>query len=665
MELIPLVVLLLAALLTARSVSHMLRAAWSAESATLLTDDAASSRLLDLLSRKDLLLKAIQSTHLDFDTSKISADDRDRTIRRLESEAVEVLRAVDELRGTDVDIARARTLVESEVSAAIGETDAVAWSAAARLRHNGKAPGAGLAALLLLALLHNPEPALAQEPDPHAGHDHAGHDHAGHDHAGHDHAGHDHGDPAASPEGSGESSAAEGSSPVVTADAPVADIRVRVLQTGPDGTTSGLAGEPVRLHVVLPPHELVETREGVTDASGEYVFRVAIQPGLEVAAEVQTDVPPAPPSPPMGPMAQQEPPDTGRRFSEPIRLQEPGEYSAEITLFGITSDPSHVFVSRMVTVLQPTENFIMVQQVFHFGVDIQATWSPVDGDDSTLIRVTLPDDADGVRIMVPGPQLARHADDQILFAAPVSPAGSGSRRPDLIVSYSIKHHNSRDWTFSQPLSIDVTNASFVVPQTTEFSRHRHLPITLQTALCDNPTDGKLCFAEITDRVEGTGLNPDLQVLVARGGAGDVGDVLEVHTSGWPSALPIRQWAAALAIVLGVLLALAVGKGMKSGGQATAAQVALAQQHALLAQAQQVRDALARGEMLRTEHDGHMARIEEQLAAVMRRAREQQPLASATAPSAQTGVQTGAGAPTEAPVAGDTALPGDEPPDPAA
>ena len=659
MELIPLVVLLLAALLTARSVSLMLRAAWSAESATLLTDDAASSRLLDLLSRKDLLLKAIQSTHLDFDTAKISADDRDRTIRRLESEAVEVLRAVDELRGTDVDIARARTLVESEVSAAIGETDAVAWSAAARLRHNGKAPGAGLAALLLLALLQNPEPALAQEPDPHAGHDHAGHDHAGHDHGG----------PAASPEGSGESSgegsAAEGSSPVGTADAPVADIRVRVLQTGPDGTTSGLAGEPVRLHVVLPPHELVETREGVTDASGEYVFRVAIQPGLEVAAEVQTDVPPAPPSPPMGPMAQAEPPDTGRRFSDPIRLDEPGEYNAEITLFGTTSDPSHVFVSRMVTVLQPTENFIMVQQVFHFGVDIQATWSPVDGDDSTLIRVTLPDDADGVRIMVPGPQLARHADDQILFAAPVSPAGSGSRRPDLIVSYSIKHHNSRDWTFSQPLSIDVTNASFVVPQTTEFSRHRHLPITLQTALCDNPTAGKLCFAEITNRVEGTGLNPDLQVLVARGGAGDVGDVLEVHTSGWPSALPIRQWAAALAIALGVVLALAVGRGMKSGAQATAAQVALAQQQALLAQAQQVRDALARGEMLRTEHDGHMARIEEQLAAVMRRAREQQPLAAAPAPSAQTDAQSDVGAPTDAPVAVDTALPGDEPTDPAA
>jgi hypothetical protein len=615
MELIPLVVLLLAALLTARSLTHMVRAAQKAESAMLLTDDAASSRLLDLLSRKDLLLKAIQSTHLDFDTAKISADDRDRTIRRLEAEAVEVLRAVDEMRGTEVDIARARTLIETEVSAAIGEADAVAWSAAARLRHNGKTPGAGLVALLLLAVLHAPEPGLAQVPDPHAGHDHAGHEHGGL------------GDPLAVTDGShavaGEGSAAdEGSAAAVANDAPVADIRVRVLQTGPDGETSGLADEPVRLHVVLPPHELVETREGVTNAQGEYVFRVAIQPGLEVAAEVQTEVPPAPPSPPMGPMAQQEPPDTGRRFSEPIRLNEPGEYNAEITLFGTTSDPSHVFVSRMVTVLQPTENFIMVQQVFHFGVDIQATWTPVDGDDSTLIRVTLPDDADGVNVMMPGPQLARHVDDEILFAAPVSPAGSGSRRPDLIVSYSIKHHNSRDWTFRQPLSVDVTNASFVVPQTTEFSRHRHLPITMQATLCDSPAAGKLCFAEITDRVDGTGLNPDLQVLVARGGAGDAGDVLEVHTSGWPSTPPIRQWAAATAALLGVVLALVIGRGVKSGTQATVAQVALAQQQALLAEAQQVKLALARGEMLRGEHDAHMARIEEQLAAVLRRSREQ-------------------------------------------
>jgi hypothetical protein len=650
MELIPLLVLLLAALLTARAIRHMLRAAWSAESATLLTDDAASSRLLDLLSRKDLLLKAIQSTHLDFDTAKISADDRDRTIRRLESEAVEVLRAVDDLRGTDVDIARARALIESEVSAAIGETDAVAWSAAARLRHNGKAPGAGLVALLLLALLHSPEPVLAQQPDPHAGHDHAGHDHGPADSA--------HSPSAAdSVEGSGVVLVAPGDA----ADAPVADIRVRVLQTGPDGQTSGLAGEPVRLHVVLPPHELVETREGVTDANGEYVFRVAIEPGLEVAAEVQTDVPPAPPSPPMGPMAQQEPPDTGRRFSEPIRLAEPGEYNAEITLFGTTSDPSHVFVSRMVTVLQPTENFIMVQQVFHFGVDIQATWSPVDGDDSTLIRVRLPDEADGVRVMMPGPQLARHVDDEILFAAPVSPAGSGSRRPDLIVSYSIKHHNARDWTFLQPLSMDVTNASFVVPQTTGFSRHRHLPITMQTALCDNPEAGRLCFAEITDQVDGTGLNPDLQVLVARGGAGPAGYLLEVHTSGWPSALPIRQWAAGIAAVLGVLLAFAVGRGMTSGAQATSAQVALAQQQVLLAQAQQVRDALARGEMLRVEHDAHMARIEEQLAAVIRRSREQLPLVVVPAPDGH----TGPGADADMPTAANAKHPDAEPTDPAA
>ncbi len=399
----------------------------------------------------------------------------------------------------------------------------------------------------------------------------------------------------------------------------------------------------------------------MTDANGEYVFRVAIQPGLEVAAEVQTDVPPAPPSPPMGPMARQEPPDTGRRFSEPIRLDEPGEYNAEITLFGTTSDPSHVFVSRMVTVLQPTENFIMVQQVFHFGVDIQATWSPVDGDDSTLIRVTLPDEADGVRIMMPGPQLARHVEDEVLFAAPVSPAGSGSRRPDLIVSYSIKHHNARDWTFSQPLSIDVTNASFVVPQTTEFSRHRHLPITMQTALCDNPEAGRLCFAEITDQVDGTGLNPDLQVLVARGGAGDAGDVLEVHTSGWPSALPIRQWAAGIAAVLGVLLALAVGRGMTSGAQASSAQVALAQQQVLLAQAQQVRDALARGEMLRAEHDAHMARIEEQLAAVIRRSREQLPSVVAPTHDGQPDLVAEA----DTPAAASEKHPDAEPTDPAA
>lgn len=109
----------------------------------LLGTDIDARRLDELAVRKAALVAAIRTTELDFDTGKISSSDRDRTLRRLEAEAVAVMKSMDALRGAEVD----RDEAEREIAAFLEQRGASAtadeaWSAAARLRHGGRAPHA-------------------------------------------------------------------------------------------------------------------------------------------------------------------------------------------------------------------------------------------------------------------------------------------------------------------------------------------------------------------------------------------------------------------------------------------------------------------------------------------------------------------------------------------
>jgi hypothetical protein len=107
----------------------------------LLGTDVEARRLDDLAVRKTALVAAIRTTELDFETGKVSQTDRDRTLRRLENEAVVVMKTMDDIRGAEVDRDAAEheiaEFLERRLGAATGDE---AWSAAARMRHGGRLP---------------------------------------------------------------------------------------------------------------------------------------------------------------------------------------------------------------------------------------------------------------------------------------------------------------------------------------------------------------------------------------------------------------------------------------------------------------------------------------------------------------------------------------------
>jgi len=107
-------------------------------------EDRDAAWLAELLERKELIMGAIRSTKLDLATSKISQEDHDKTVKRLELDAVRVMRSLDEIRGAEDDLGAAdaeldRLLVRARDAR---DTQEEGWSPAARLRHGGQRPAA-------------------------------------------------------------------------------------------------------------------------------------------------------------------------------------------------------------------------------------------------------------------------------------------------------------------------------------------------------------------------------------------------------------------------------------------------------------------------------------------------------------------------------------------
>jgi hypothetical protein len=394
--------------------------------------------------------------------------------------------------------------------------------------------------------------------------------------------------------------------PEAAPQAGMAEVTVLVQEVDRDFVPQPVEGTQVRLHIVRPPHEVLDTLEGTTDARGEARFRVPPGPGLEATAEVTRPE---------------------RLFSQPIPLASAGPVRAEILRYGTTDDPSVVFASRVVTVLQPSEDFLMVQQVFHFGVDVPAAFTPDPEQPQTLLRIELPRGAKSIRVLQPGPQMAREVGGVIFLASPVRPDGGAEpRRPGLIVQYSLKHSNRSRYTFEQPLSLPVRSFSLVVPRQSDFARHPELAVELEAPICGTPglAPDVACFAEVSDRAEGMNLNAGVQVRVARGGQGERGQRVVVHTRGWPSAFPWRVWLAGLFMV--------GGAGLFFGlwGWARLRHVALARdplqrlqahRERILVRAAQLQQAVEDGAMLEQERDDALTSLQAELAAVERRLRE--------------------------------------------
>lgn len=117
MGVLPLTILALAAAAVGLAIARawvLLRAVDSPD--LTLREDAATTAHGELAERKQMLLQLMDSTQLDYETDKISEEDRDRTLRALKREAVVVMKQMQELGGSEQDIERAERELDAHVS---------------------------------------------------------------------------------------------------------------------------------------------------------------------------------------------------------------------------------------------------------------------------------------------------------------------------------------------------------------------------------------------------------------------------------------------------------------------------------------------------------------------------------------------------------------------
>ena len=386
---------------------------------------------------------------------------------------------------------------------------------------------------------------------------------------------------------------------------PLVEISVQVNRLSGD-YASAPARVEVDLHLLEPPHQLVRTLSADTNDDGVAVFEVAPRLGLQAFAEV----------------------DDGRRFfSEAIEVSTAGERSATVSVYSQTSDPSVVDASSVVTIVELWENYITFTQVFTFNPSQAVIYAPNREDPTSFVRVSVPDDAEGIRVVRPEDD-TRVVENEVAFAGEVAPPGVGDHRgPHLIIQYSLPSDNSRTFEWAQELTMDVDRMSVVVPQGSSFARHPEFTVEIDVPMCAAGASGtSMCFDEVTDDPTGVPLREDVDVLVARGNARR-GQILRVTTIGWPAPLawkaPAGMALAGLAVLLFLLLVVRDRTSRDEDDGFSELASLNAQRDALLASAAEVERRLDDGLMLERDAEIARRRIREQLGVVYRRLREAQ------------------------------------------
>lgn len=390
-------------------------------------------------------------------------------------------------------------------------------------------------------------------------------------------------------------------------------VRVRVERLDAAFKPVAAVGQKVQVDVIAPPHQVMTTREAVTDGSGDAVVELPVMPGLQAFARVNGSA------------------DVFAKTGLP--LESAGVQETTIRLLEETRDKSAVFASRVVTVMEAWEDFVAVSQVWTLSVDrpVRYVSDPLDKANPAkgAIAIPLPEGASGVEVVMPR-EGATVLDDSVFLHMNVEPtSGEMARKPSLILRYSIKTHGSPTATIRQKLTMDVEAISVVAPRTTTFEKHPYLDISFDAPMCSaGEVAGKVCFAELTDKADGAMLREGTEVRVVRGGRGRSGDLLEVTTTGWPGHRPWEAWLAAVVLVLSVggaaWLFRADRRKVAVRRTADRSQVLEQERAALLARAAEVATALVEGEMLEADYEREIAGIEARLAVVLRRLREQVP-----------------------------------------
>ena len=402
---------------------------------------------------------------------------------------------------------------------------------------------------------------------------------------------------------------AEGSGVVL--DTARVTVKVRVERLDASFRPQPVAGAKVQVDVVAQPHQVMTTRDAVTDGSGEVEVALPVMPGL--AAFVRAS-------------------GSKEVFAKTgLPLDEAGTQEATIRLLDETNDKSVVFASRMVTVLEAWEDFVAVNQVWTLSVDrpVRYVSEPLDkaNPEKGAIVIPLPEGASGVEVVMPRTG-ATVLDNSVFLHMDVEPQqGELARKPSLILRYSLKTHGSPAATIRQKLAMDVEAISVVAPRTTNFEKHPYLEIAFDAPMCaTGEVEGKVCFAELTDKADGAMLREGTEVRVVRGGRGRSGDLLEVTTRGWPGHRPWEAWLAG-AVLLAALAAVVVllrsdRRQRTLRKSADRAQVLASERDALLARAAALATELVEGELLEADYEREIAGVEARLAVVIRRLREQ-------------------------------------------
>ena len=387
-------------------------------------------------------------------------------------------------------------------------------------------------------------------------------------------------------------------------------VRVRVERLDAAFKPVPAVGQKVQVDVIAPPHQVMTTREAVTDGSGDAVVELPVMPGLQAFARVDGSS------------------DVFAKAGLP--LESAGVQETTIRLLEETGDKSTVFASRVVTVLEAWEDFVAVSQVWTLSVDrpVRYVSPPLDRANPATgaIVIPLPEGASGVEVVMPR-EGATVLDDSVFLHMNVEPSsGEMARKPSLILRYSLKTHGSPSATIRQKLSMDVEAISVVAPRTTNFEKHPSLDIVFDAPMCSaGEVAGKVCFAELTDKADGAMLREGTEVRVVRGGRGRTGDLLEVTTTGWPGHRPWEAWLAGVVLLLAVgaslLLLRADRRKAVDRRSADRSQVLEQERAALLARAAEVATALVEGELLEADYEQEIAGIEARLAVVVRRLRE--------------------------------------------
>lgn len=427
-------------------------------------------------------------------------------------------------------------------------------------------------------------------------------------------------------EGSADATTAaptEGSGAVAEAaqEQPMAAVPVRAMRRV-DGGLEPLSDSAVRVHLIVPPHDVLGSVDATTDAQGLASVEIPWVSGLEVVVEAG---------------------DGERRyFSDSAPLLRDGMQPVQVETYPVGHDPASVEAERMVTVVSLSEGYIVVQQVWHLVTRNQTVFVPdmsgVTGPPGAggrpggagggppmagrFVTIPMPAEAEGISVLEPE-GVARVVGSAVFFGGEVRPAEISDPQQDrLVVQYSLPTDGASTVSITQPLMSNVGTLSVMLPTETHFSRYRQLDVRFDEVPC---TDQVVCFDEPTADRASHVIEIGVDALQVQARDVPAGRQMVVSTSGWPAP---RTWEKEAALGAGGL-ALLIGAGLwgtemrrrRRDRVADACATLEAEREQLLATIAELDARLRAGELLEHDHDAALAHARERLGVVYRRLRE--------------------------------------------